>query len=46
MERVGRAYARAGAAGRFTWFIEPRAGHVLSGKMWRKVQETFRKYLS
>ena len=45
MERIGRAYARAGAAERFTWFIEPAAGHVLSGRMWRKVRETFGKYL-
>ena len=46
MESIGRAYARAGAAGRFTWFIEPGAGHVLSGKMWRKARETFGKYLA
>ena len=46
MERIGEAYARAQAADRFTWFIEPGAGHVLSEKMWRRVRETFRKYLS
>ena len=46
MERIGRAYTLAGAAGRFTWFIEPGAGHVLSGKMWGRVRETFGKYLS
>jgi dienelactone hydrolase len=46
MERIREAYARAQAADRFTWFIEPGAGHVLSEKMWRRVRETFGKYLS
>ena len=46
LKRIGQAYARAGADDRFTWFIEPGAGHVLPGQMWRKVRETFRKHLS
>ena len=45
MKRIAAAYERADAAGRFTYFIEPGAGHVLSEKMWGQVRETFRKYL-
>lgn len=39
------AYAAAGAAERFTWWIEPGAGHVLSPEMWRLTLEKFRKHL-
>ncbi|MYA31847.1 MAG: hypothetical protein F4Y31_11505 [Gammaproteobacteria bacterium] len=46
LERISRAYAGAGAGERFTWLIEPGAGHILSAKMWRKVRETLRKHLS
>jgi len=35
------AYAKAGAADRFTSFIEPGAGHVLSEAMWSRVKECF-----
>jgi dienelactone hydrolase len=45
IETISRAYAAAGAAERFTWFIEPDTGHVLSEAMWQRVLGTFRKYL-
>lgn len=44
-EHIAQAYAAAGAADRFTYFIEPDTGHVLSESMWKKTQETFAKHL-
>jgi len=46
VKRIAATYERANVAGRFTYFIEPGAGHVLSEMMWRRVRETFRNYLS
>ena len=45
IETISRAYAAAGAAERFTWFIEPDTGHVLSEAMWQRALGTFQKYL-
>lgn len=46
VKTIAAAYEAAGAADRFTFFIEPGTGHVLSPAMWERVQETFRKYLA
>jgi dienelactone hydrolase len=45
IETIARAYERAGAADKFTHFIEPGTGHVLSAEMWRRARECFAKYL-
>jgi dienelactone hydrolase len=45
IETIARAYTAAGARDRFTWFIEPETGHVLSEAMWQQVLRTFRQYL-
>jgi len=45
IERIAAAYRRAGAPERFTRFIEPGAGHVLSPEMWRRTREFFAKHL-
>ncbi len=42
LPRIERAWADAGAPGRFTCFIEEDAAHVLSDAMWEKVRSTFR----
>ena len=42
---IARAYEKAGARDRFTYFIERGAGHVLSEKMWRRVRACFDKHL-
>ena len=46
IERIGQMYAAAGAADRFSHFIEPDTGHVLSPEMWRRTKEFFAKHLS
>ncbi|HID76278.1 MAG TPA: hypothetical protein EYP56_09820 [Planctomycetaceae bacterium] len=45
LERIGRAYDEAGASGRFTWFIQPRVGHVLSEAMWELTRRVLARYL-
>jgi len=45
VKRIGQAYAAAGAAGKFSHFIEAGAGHVLSDEMWRRAREWFHKHL-
>jgi hypothetical protein len=45
VQTIAAAYAAAGAADRFTWFIEEGAGHVLSEPMWRRVRDVFTKHL-
>ncbi len=42
---IAAAYAAAGASDRFTSYIEPGAGHVLSETMLRHVQDVFAKHL-
>ena len=44
--KIAEAYASADAADRFTSFIEPDTGHVLSEAMWHHTRDTFSKYLS
>lgn len=43
---IERAYHAAGAAGQFSYYIEPGAGHVLSAEMWRRTKEFFAQHLS
>jgi dienelactone hydrolase len=45
IETIARAYEQAGAARRFSHYIEPGAGHVLSDEMWRWARDCFRKHL-
>lgn len=42
---IAAAYEAAGAADRFTHFIESEMGHVLSPAMWEHAQATFKKHL-
>jgi dienelactone hydrolase len=42
---IARAYKQAGAADRFSYYIEEGAGHVLSEQMWRRASDWFRKHL-
>jgi dienelactone hydrolase len=44
-ELIARMYAAADAAERFTHFIEPGAGHVLSEAMWQRTRDCFEKHL-
>lgn len=46
VEKIAAAYAKANAADRFTYFIEPNTGHVLSAAMWERTRNTFNKYLT
>ena len=46
VEKIAAAYAKAQAADRFTYFIEPNTGHVLSDAMWEWTRNTFHKYLA
>ncbi|MFM8802338.1 MAG: dienelactone hydrolase family protein [Planctomycetia bacterium] len=43
--RIGDAYRAAGAADRFSAFIEPGVGHVLSDAMWQKTRDWFARHL-
>jgi len=45
-QTIARAYEQAGAADRFSYYIEEGAGHVLSQEMWRRARDWFRKHLS
>jgi dienelactone hydrolase len=45
VKTIARAYERAGAPDKFTYFIEPGTGHVLSDKMWRRAREWFERHL-
>jgi dienelactone hydrolase len=45
VETIARAYDAAKAAGQFTYFIEPGAGHVLSEAMWARARDCFEKTL-
>ncbi|MGE0376173.1 MAG: dienelactone hydrolase family protein, partial [Planctomycetaceae bacterium] len=44
--RIERAYAAQGASDRFSYFIEPGTGHVLSDEMWRRTREFFARHLT
>ncbi len=45
LNRIAAAYQKAGAAGNFTFFIEPDTGHVLSEAMWQRVKACFARHL-
>ncbi len=45
VETIAQAYARAGAADRFSHFIEKGVGHVLSDAMWRRTLDWFHRHL-
>src|SRR5690606_24753494 len=45
IDTIAAAYKAAGAADRFTWFIEDDAGHVLSEAMWQRVRDVLGKHL-
>jgi dienelactone hydrolase len=45
VKTIAQAYHRAGAADKFSCFIEPGTGHVLSDEMWRRAREWFEKHL-
>jgi dienelactone hydrolase len=45
VETIARAYQRAGAKDRFSYFIEEAVGHVLSEQMWQRAREFFHKQL-
>jgi len=42
---IARYYQRAGAADKFSHFIEPGTGHVLSEEMWRRARAWFERHL-
>ena len=46
VETIATSYENAGAADKFTWFIEANTGHVLSDVMWQKTQARFAEHLS
>lgn len=46
IETISDAYKKAGAADRFSWYIEDGSGHVLSDEMWNRTRDCFKKYLS
>jgi dienelactone hydrolase len=46
LKTIARAYEQAGAADRFSCYIEEGSGHVLSEEMWRRAREWFRKHLA
>jgi dienelactone hydrolase len=43
---IAGAFAAAGSADHFSYFIEPDTGHVLSPKMWQVTRAFFRKHLA
>jgi dienelactone hydrolase len=45
METIRRAFQAQGAADRFTFYIEPGSGHILSDEMLRRVKAHFAKHL-
>jgi hypothetical protein len=45
VEVVRRAYAARKAEDRFSYYIEPGSGHILSPQMYERVKAHFAKYL-
>lgn len=45
VSRIQTAYDKAGAGDRFTAFIQPDVGHVLSDEMWQQTRAFFAKHL-
>ncbi|GAG89686.1 unnamed protein product [marine sediment metagenome] len=44
-EVIARAYQQHSAAENFSCYVEPGAGHVLSNRMWERVQAFFARHL-
>ena len=45
LSRIEEVYKKKEAQEKFTWYIEPEAGHVLSGPMWDRTRTCFEKNL-
>ncbi len=45
VERIAKTYEAQGAAEKFSYFIQPDTGHVLSDAMWKKTREFFAREL-
>jgi hypothetical protein len=45
LARIAQVYAAQNAADRFSFFIEPETGHVLSNEMWRRTRGWLAKHL-
>lgn len=45
VKTIARAYEKAGAADKFSHFIEEKTGHVLTDEMWRLASAWFQKHL-
>lgn len=45
VRRIASIYAAMGAADRFSCYIEPGAGHVLSDEMWHRARDWFARHL-
>jgi dienelactone hydrolase len=46
VDRIAAAYGRQGARDKFSYFIEPGAGHVLSDAMWQRARGWFAQHLA
>ncbi|MBI3863140.1 MAG: dienelactone hydrolase family protein [Planctomycetia bacterium] len=46
IETISRAYQSVHAEDRFSWFIEPATGHLLSEEMWKRTRDWFAKHLN
>ena len=45
VERIAKAYEDQGVGEKFSYFIQPDTGHVLSDAMWEKTREFFAREL-
>jgi dienelactone hydrolase len=46
VETIERAYQAVHAEKKFSYFIEPETGHVLSSEMWKRTREFFARHLA
>src|SRR5690606_6614534 len=46
LKTIARSYESMHAEDKFSYFIEPNTGHVLSDAMWQRVRDFFKKHLS
>ena len=45
LKRIKKVYEKAGASEKFSYYIEPGVGHILSDTMWQKAKGCFAKHL-
>jgi dienelactone hydrolase len=45
VQTIARAYRDAGTPDRFSYYIEPDTGHVLSDEMWRRTRDWFERHV-